>query len=350
MTPKVGLLTFHYTTNYGGVLQAYAVIQLLEKLNVEASTIDYRPIRALRVYAKALFLNKNFLHGFLKYIKFSRFIYLNLKLSPCRSYHRKKLIRICNAYDALIVGSDEVWKTSSFRGFDPSFFLNFSSQSQKKISFSASVGGEENFAGNCKAVSQLLSGFDAISVRDDQTAKSVLTCSGVLPVRTLDPTLLIDFPSFKSSVLPDKDYVLVYGSFRYEEMDAISRLANEMSCSVISVGFKNPLVDKNFISAGLEDWVELIRSARRVITSFFHGAIFSLKFHDEVFIVDKPCKSYKITQLVKDLALVETEMLLANQIILKHLRNSVETEDLIAKGRGQAIDYLKGALLDSVVS
>ena len=129
---QVGLVTFHYTTNYGGVLQAFALTKLLENLGVEVSIVDYRPVRALRVYAKQLFVNKAFGQGFLKYLKFARFIALNLNLSSYRCYNRKKLARVCASYNAFIVGSDEVWKTKSFRGFDPTYFLDFAGNRQKK--------------------------------------------------------------------------------------------------------------------------------------------------------------------------------------------------------------------------
>ena len=41
-TLKVGTLTFHRTTNYGAVLQTYALQQVLKELDVESEVIDYR--------------------------------------------------------------------------------------------------------------------------------------------------------------------------------------------------------------------------------------------------------------------------------------------------------------------
>mgnify|MGYP001027316730 FL=1 len=40
---KVGILTFHRATNYGAVLQAYALIQYLINQGYDARIVDYKP-------------------------------------------------------------------------------------------------------------------------------------------------------------------------------------------------------------------------------------------------------------------------------------------------------------------
>ena len=40
---KVGILTFHRATNYGAILQAYALIQYLINQGYDARIVDYKP-------------------------------------------------------------------------------------------------------------------------------------------------------------------------------------------------------------------------------------------------------------------------------------------------------------------
>ena len=42
---KIGIITFHWGTNYGGILQAYALQNFLSKKGHDVFIIDYKPNR-----------------------------------------------------------------------------------------------------------------------------------------------------------------------------------------------------------------------------------------------------------------------------------------------------------------
>ena len=42
---KIGILTFHWATNYGAVLQCYALQAYLEQLGHNVRVIDYKPLK-----------------------------------------------------------------------------------------------------------------------------------------------------------------------------------------------------------------------------------------------------------------------------------------------------------------
>ena len=48
---KIGIMTFHRALNYGAVLQAYALQQVLRSLGKDAQIIDYRCKRIEKLYA-----------------------------------------------------------------------------------------------------------------------------------------------------------------------------------------------------------------------------------------------------------------------------------------------------------
>lgn len=351
--PTVAVLTYHYTTNYGAVLQAYALAQFLSALGYSCNIIDYRPWTAITVYSKALFLNRDFISGFVKYYRFSKFIHNKLPMTPQSTHRPTDIYNIVSKHQVLIVGSDEVWKTNSFRGYDPAFFLEFASLSQIRISFSASAGGIKSFAEHKQQVCKLLSTFHAISVRDDSSTELLLNECGVSSVRLIDPTLLIEFPRLSTKFSFNYEYILIYAALTENEMLAIKEIARDSNCKVISVGYRNHYSDKNILGAGVEDWIELFRSAKSVFTTFFHGAIFALKFQREVFILSRPDKDYKIHQLINDLQLITDEpssiKFVMNENRIYRLRFSDSTEKLIQSGRENAASFLNTAIAKSIL-
>ena len=40
---KIGILTFHFGNNYGGLLQCYALQEVLKRAGYEVEIINYRP-------------------------------------------------------------------------------------------------------------------------------------------------------------------------------------------------------------------------------------------------------------------------------------------------------------------
>ena len=63
---KVGIITFHNTSNYGAALQTFATLSLLKQLGFKAEIIDYSNIKRDRIYSP--------LYRFLSLIKQKQFI------------------------------------------------------------------------------------------------------------------------------------------------------------------------------------------------------------------------------------------------------------------------------------
>ncbi|MEX1198140.1 MAG: polysaccharide pyruvyl transferase family protein [Pseudohongiellaceae bacterium] len=344
---KIGIVTFHYTTNYGALLQAYALTRLLTSLGYTCEVVDYRQWRAIKAYAKALFLNRNALGGLLKLFRFSRFMRENLPISRKVAYRFRTMKALTVAYEALIVGSDEVWKINSFRGYDAVYFLGFASDGQKRLSFSASAGSTSSFGPLKDEICGHLSRFDAVSVRDRATSDILSRECSIEAVNLLDPTLLIDFPRMSENRIKEDAFLLVYGSLSAQEARYVRVVARDLRCRVISIGYMNQFADDNFIGVGVGDWVEYFRSAKRVFTTFFHGAIFSLKFHEEVFIFRRNDKDYKINQLTFDLNLVREDIECSTADgsgkAVMRLGFSSSTAQLISDARDKASVFLKNA-------
>ena len=133
---KIGILTLFDPINYGACLQTYALRAFLEQCGFDAQVIDYRPqsgnvdkrtsFQKMRSY-----IWKNTLYKLLcdkKRIELTeQFKKDNIQYSGDIFYSIGEMDSSCN-YDALIVGSDQVWNPQ-FSGNDKAWFLEFGTAS-----------------------------------------------------------------------------------------------------------------------------------------------------------------------------------------------------------------------------
>ena len=156
---KIGILTFHFGNNYGGILQCYALQQVLTSRGHEVEVINYRatPLPLyLRVYNKIKTISsyKTYLKLFREHFltnglpgkqkeeevrailaKFDAFRAKYLHITSPVNAHT--IGNWCNKkYDAVVVGSDQVW--TSLYEKEYVYFLNWQPEFPgKKISYAA---------------------------------------------------------------------------------------------------------------------------------------------------------------------------------------------------------------------
>ena len=108
MKKKVGVLTVHSGFNEGAILQAFCLSKLLsEQLSsCDVDIVDHRYISKIKVYGEPKNKRKKALDNFINN---------SLPLSPQRfveDTHVKTFKYIKNNYNAVIIGSDEVWRVN----------------------------------------------------------------------------------------------------------------------------------------------------------------------------------------------------------------------------------------------
>lgn len=288
---KIGILTFHAADNYGAVLQAYGLKEVLCRLGHEVHIIDYspeylkheyRPLRndafySMKQFAKALSVVP---------IRVCR----NLNFSQFRKSHLSLLpVDKINGLDAIIVGSDQVWNPNiTDNRFDPMFLLADKSLKPVtlRIAYAASAGNVKEFSANYdETVENALSSFNAISVREESLA-NYLSGRGFEPIVTLDPVLLPGKDVFDSmtsrKLVPKTPYLLC---FSLQTSPKLRKTAKTIAASrgvglveLVSVDesiFRRDLVQ----TASIEKFLSLIKYADAVVTTSFHGTAFSLLFN-----------------------------------------------------------------------
>lgn len=292
---KIGILTFHFSCNYGGVLQAYALQKTLEEMGYDVEIIDYVPSYYFKRNIKYYIGLSRTILGILKtIISISYSKKLRSSFDEFRSefmtlssrINEKQLHTINNLYDAIIVGSDQVWnwnqhdKNAYFIDWEPSF-------AGLRISYAPCCAINRISDGCRTKLIKALNAFTAISVRNQETQTFVRDLINTEPPIVADPTILYDFKEFTSPIL-DADYILAYIIGKEIEggnANAIKKLKKLYpKCLVIGVQtcFDNPQLmtwaDKIIYNAGPAEWVGLIANAKCVFTDSFHGTIFSMKY------------------------------------------------------------------------
>lgn len=283
---KIGIITFHYVTNYGAVLQAYALQQYLTKMGHQAVIIDYFPLSRQKPLNKRLLARRPRamlakLIEFRKEASISRFRERNLCLTA-RYHSLTELQASPPQCDAYICGSDQIWNphfTAQGENKKPtlSYFLDFGDDAVMRISYAASFGCTSYSDYLMEFVKPALSRFGDLSVREE-TGRNILHSIGFKNVDVVpDPTLLLD----------KEDYAGLCAKNRRQNANAVFIYAlhlNQNFMTAISSELKRTyrtlICDTNsYWAPGIEDWLMAISSAKCVVTNSFHGVVFSILFN-----------------------------------------------------------------------
>lgn len=317
---KVGILTFHATTNYGATLQAYALSQSLKKLGHDVELIDYQPKRLTDSYFNHLYKNRFFAVNAIKADKFKKFLHSEMKLTAKRYRSNAEMNELNNKYDIVICGSDEIWNINSpHTGFDPAFFLDFvSNPNIRKFSYAPSFGTTKDLGENKEKIYELLRSFDAISVRDTNSLMLVKNEGSLQAQKVVDPTLLGEYTQIISPPKIKKDYILVYGGLRPAEQSYVKQVANMEGLDLIAIGYPCKTARLNRPDIGPKEWLGYFSKASYVFTNFYHGLLFSLIFRKPFTVFDRADKSVKVRDIL-------SELNLSDRILTKELLSSIPT-------------------------
>lgn len=323
---RIGILTFHFAINYGAVIQTWALKETLNRLGHETFVIDYNPKRrSLPWYIYAV--RKSLFDARLEFI-FRKFVKKNLPLAP-DSILRIKGRKEKDGWDAIVVGSDQVWNRKYFTekdgGHNRHYFLDGICDDAAKIAYAASIGdGEWGRFDDAEKMVSAIKLFAGIGVRE-RVAQDELRKFGVDSTVVADPTLLMDKSGYEcftcnrgeSSTLTN--YVFGYSLSGPETCaEILVRCANALNatprfCSIYG-GFvdrwraRHPALENAVVSPSPGEWVRMISNAAFVVTDSFHGTMMALLFHRPFCVVLKPDRdrmNARITEILDACGLMD---------------------------------------------
>lgn len=301
---KVGLLTYHRTTNFGSLLQMYALYLTVKELGAECEIIDYHNL-AVEKREHPLRLNecrnlKQIYHCLFtdvakkkKEQNFADFLNKKVHISE-ESYNKRTVIRCADCYNKILVGSDLVWDFS-INGFDTTYMLDFVKESKKKIAYASSAGSiwEEK---NKEQVIALLNQFQNIGVREESVSETLESWLNREIDFVCDPTMLIEsqqWDALSEDRIIKSDYILCYFSDKDGKIyqDAI-RYGKERNIPVYVIAYHRvPRGLKVVHPTRFEEFLSLIKYAHTVFSASYHGLLFSLYFNKNLYYYNRGWKA-----------------------------------------------------------
>ena len=315
---KIGILTQHFSLNYGGIIQNYALQQVLRKLGHEPLTFEHdtcysRTWWLLRT-VKQILRTRSFANlpqypvykGRVGQKNFIKFVLNNISSVPVRNFTPALTKRY--GIEAYVVGSDQVWRPAFNIGRLENMFLDFADDKVKKLSYAASFGTSEweytpDEESRCAALAKR---FDAVSVREDSGVTLCKEHLGVEATQVLDPTLLLDKEDYLkvcTDVPMSKPHVFVYSLVEKERAMVVARqIATARGMDVVSVEAGANVKPEDSI----EKWMAEFRDADFIVTDSFHGMVFSIIFNKPFNIVQNASAgNSRYTSLLSQLGLMD---------------------------------------------
>lgn len=292
---RIGIITQPLKSNYGGIIQNWALQQILKKLGHDPITIDALP-RNLQYFNFFWENFKTIISFFIPnkhrryhplYMErpqvFESFVKKNIiTTEKCRK-RRSTLIPQYNI-EALIVGSDQVWRPMYNIGCLDDMYLRFAHPFNiPKMAYAASFGTDKweyNYK-QSKKFKHYISLINHISVREYSGVKLCKTHFDVDAKVVLDPTLLLEKSDYMdlisdTPIFCDRPFLGAYILNNNKELlNKIKEESNSRNLVPIIISADNNA------TITIEQWLSIFRDAQYIITDSFHGSVFSFLFDKE---------------------------------------------------------------------
>ena len=378
---KIGILTQPLHTNYGGLLQAYALQTVLKRMGHEALIVDRRLARPpLLIKFFSVIKRLAIFMLYFKPINFrfwptnkeyniiaqhtKRFVEENIQCTKKVGKIRKFSLLNKYRFEVYIVGSDQVWRPVCSPCITNEYFDFLDGEDKvKKIAYAASFGVDnwELSSKKTKLCAALAQKINAISVREDSAINLCEKYLGVKAMQVLDPTLLLKKEDYiklieKDNSLKSKGSLMIYILDKTNEKeDIVNNVAKELDLTPFSVmpriGFEN-LKNRNIedcIFPSVTAWIRGFLDADFIVTDSFHGTVFSIIFNKPFISIGNLGRGMtRFTSLLKIVKLEDRLILSSNELTVEKMHNQIDFEkvnDILEKERQNSINFLHNTLV-----
>lgn len=298
---KIGLINFQFSkANYGAVLQAAALEYYIKNMGYNVEHINFSPsdktsfitkikknIMLILEFTNLVYAIKpNYRKKPRNFTVFDEFRKEYLSLTTEVSTKKEQLAQYKDLYDAVVVGSDQVWRPEYCRGEVDAFYLSFVGEKTRRVSYAASFG-KDTWENNDRQLTERLKKeiqkFYRISVREDSGVKICENTFGVKAEHVLDPTLLVDKSYFEEMLLHDdhaSSGVVYYVLDESPIIDKqIKQISNKKSTFANNIYYRK---EKNKLTYNtVNQWLTAIANSEYIVTDSFHCVCFALIFEKQ---------------------------------------------------------------------
>lgn len=366
---RIGILTLPFNNNYGGYLQAYALMTVLKRMGHDVELIYRRPnkrpffrrlIYPLKTLVKIILgrPHGSFIMNQESDLRRSGKLlmpFVDKYISPRTKpyYTTTDMEKSCiGKYDVVIVGSDQVWRPMYVPNIND-FFLEFiKDKNVRKIAYAASFGTAtpEYTDLQKKVCGKLISEFQAISVREKSALKVIENFGWQVnstPQLVLDPTFLLPSKEYLKHIKVKRcDQIFCYVLDRTERTRELILYAEKL-LKLPCYEILKDVGEKTFLKPSIEIWLSNIYNSRFILTDSFHGMVFSIIFNKPFAVYVN--KDRGADRFVSLLSLIGLEDRMINDLsdVDKIINNSIKWDrvnEKLEKLRNISIHFLNDSL------
>lgn len=322
----IGVCLKYYFENYGGMLQAYATIKMLEYRGLEYELIRYEKERTLNTIIKQL---PRLLNGVLLNDKYEATLKkAGMKLHPLIAENNAKRMaafqqfcgdhfvkvspvykgynQLCKGaerYQAMITGSDQLWSPA---GLPTNYYnLMFVPEEKRKISYASSFGVKNIPWYQKKRTAAFLKRIEFVSMREQRGSEIVLELTGRKVPTVLDPVFSFDRKEWDVLIpmnsIVKEPYIFAYflGNNRHHR-EVVKEVARKLGLKIVALRHLDQYVpaDESFgdfspYDLGPDGFLNLLRNAEFICTDSFHGTCFSIIYKKKFVVFNRYSDQYK---------------------------------------------------------
>lgn len=359
----LGILTFNRASNYGAVLQAYALKEVCEELGWEVHVINYlrgvaddRPAPIRRFLAAG---NKKqalvpLVRTSLSYVgdrrrwkAFQSFRETHLnETAACTTAEEVAAL----GFDAYIAGSDQIWNYNITGGrFDPVYFGQLNSGAPCVVYGASAHDTPFPLDMELEFRKMLENTHAPLGIREQKLADYVSRLTGVSHPVVLDPTLLAGrkvLEKLPEGDAPKEPYILIYQIDANPASDiCVKNLEKRFGCKAYTMTVPR-LGDTHGRKgeAGPEQFLTLLKHAKFLVTNSFHGVALSLLLEKNFYVYENGGVMSRIDSLLEAVGLRSRKVKLVADIDPENVIDFAPVRDILGQMRQSSLEFLTDAL------
>ena len=388
---KIGILTQQLNNNYGGLLQNYALQQVLIKMGHNPITLDWDyPVESVQrpLWKSMLMPIRDIVNGMKKKMRptgenggyepseeerkvisrnnqtfVSKYINTTKKLLSSQELLDYS---IGHQLDALVAGSDQCWRPIYTKTHLPDAFFSFASGLKiKRLAYAASFGTDVwEFTPEqetvCKALAQQ---FDLVTVREDSGVTLCREHLNVDATQVLDPTMLLNKEDYINIIEQEKVPKSSGSLFCYilddtaQKQQFIQDVASKMGLNSFTVmpKYRDESITKETVKNHIQDcvypgpasWLRGFMDAEMVICDSFHGCVFSIIFNKPFWVIGNDARGMSRFYSLLKMFNLESRLIgkeTINNIDAQSPINWTSVNDLLSGYKSRSLEVLNTTL------
>lgn len=327
---RIGILTYHFSENFGALMQAYGLRQWLVNQGHNAEFVNYHPRYVEeggdfeQIFNPALF-RRNLKIAYLRLSTFQRRLFGSRLQAEQFETFRRQMLGVTGPrlesqteveaffaspegrFDILVCGSDQIWNPSAQKGLDAVYFLAMSDAAgARHVAYAPSFGKASLDPAFDTEVGNYLSGMHGLSVREQSGVDIVRRITGREAVGVPDPTILLgDFSSLlKTAEAVPAGHVFCYALRTGDGIREVAEIVAHSTGAPISSPYN---VHRRWREIGQTvypspaGWVAMIAKSSFVVTNSFHGTVLSILLNKPFLTVGLPGAKGGLNERVRNL-------------------------------------------------